>query len=43
MKNMVGDIDMTQYYIDNSTQLAETGDHATVIEILEGNKGAWCH
>ena len=37
MKSMVGNIDMTQNYIDNSTGLAETGDHATVIEILESH------
>lgn len=37
MKSMVGNIDMTQNYIDNSTDLAKTGDHKTVIEILESH------
>lgn len=37
MKEMIGDIDMTQSYIDSSTDLAETGDHAAVIEILESH------
>ena len=37
MKSLVGNIDMTQSYIDNSTNLAETGDHAAVIEILKSH------
>ena len=37
MKSMVGKIDMTQNYIDNSTNLAESGDHAAVIQILESH------
>ncbi|MFC1757482.1 ankyrin repeat domain-containing protein [Planctomycetota bacterium] len=37
MKQMVGNIDMTQTYIDSSTELAETGDHASVIQILESH------
>lgn len=37
MKSMVGSIDMTQNYIDNSTALAETGEHATAIDILESH------
>lgn len=37
MKSMMGNIDMAQSYIDNSTNLAETGDHATVVEILESH------
>ena len=37
MKSMMGNIDMTQNYIDNSTELVESGDHATVIQILESH------
>ena len=37
MKSMVGEIDMTQHYIDNSTELAKTGDHAAVIQILQSH------
>ena len=37
MKSMVGNIDMTQNYIENSTDLAESGDHAAVIQILESH------
>ena len=37
MKSMVGNLDMTQHYIYNSTSLATTGDHATVIEILKAH------
>lgn len=37
MKSMMGNIDMTQNYIDNSTDLAESGDHAAVIRILESH------
>ena len=28
---------MTQNYIENSTDLAESGDHAAVIQILESH------
>lgn len=37
IKSMMGNIDMAQSYIDNSTNLAETGDHAAVVEILESH------
>lgn len=37
MKSAIGNIDMTQNYIDNSTGLAESGDHASVIQILESH------
>ena len=37
MKSMMGNIDMTQNYLDNSTELAESGDHASVIQILESH------
>ena len=37
MKSMIGNIDMTQSYIDNSNELAESGDHAAVIQILESH------
>jgi len=37
MKSMMGNIDMTQSYIDSSTKLAESGDHAAVIQILESH------
>ena len=37
MKSMVGNIDMTQNYIKDSTDLAESGHHAAVIQILESH------
>ncbi len=37
INSMVGNIDMTQNYIDNSTEMAKTGDPAAVIEILESH------
>ena len=34
MKQFMKDVDMTQSYIDNSIELAKTGNHAEVIRIL---------
>jgi len=37
IRSMVGNVDMTQKYIANSTELAKSGDHAAVIQILESH------
>ena len=38
MKELVGNVDMVQSYIDNSKELVETGNHAEVIRILTGHR-----